>query len=118
MKVMPVASTVALEEQKWELRISGPKIKQQCGYKYLYSDANVSAAEATTADFLGVVLTDLRKPLSRPQLLVGLDVETSDWGDQITFAKQSQHFHLGFPCNADHTSCSGYVCGLGYCVFA
>ena len=52
-----------------------------------------------------------------PHLLIGLDVETSDWDDQITFAKQEYHFRSGFPCHVDHMVSKGYVCGLGYCVF-
>ena len=51
-------------------------------------------------------------------LLVGLDVETSDWDEHVTFAKQRYHFRQGFPCHADHTVADGYVCGLGYCVFS
>ena len=27
------------------------------------------------------------------------------------------HFNAGFPCHANHNSCPGYVCGLGYSVF-
>ena len=117
VKVRVVESSVTSQEPKWELRIFGPKIKYQCGYKILYSDANESAVSVAAADFLGVVLLDLRKPPSRPQLLVGLDVETSDWDEQIAFAKQSDHFKAGFPCREDHTSCTGYICALGYCVF-
>ena len=56
--------------------------------------------------------------MQSPHLLIGLDVETSDWDDQITFAKQRYHFRLGLPCHADHTAGKGYVCGLGYCVFS
>ena len=55
-------------------------------------------------------------PTQLPQLLVGLDVETSDWDEHVTFAKQRYHFNQGFPCHADHTAAKGYVCGLGYCV--
>ena len=57
-------------------------------------------------------------PMESSQLLVGLDVETSDWDEHVTFAKQRYHFRQGFPCHADHTAGKGYVCGLGYCVFS
>lgn len=60
----------------------------------------------------------LRKPPSRPELIIGLDVDTSDWDDSITMLKQTQHFEAGFPCRADHTGSNGCVCGLGYCVFS
>ena len=54
---------------------------------------------------------------SRPELLICLDVETSDWDANITFFKQTQHFEAGFPCQVDHAHCTGCICCLGYCVF-
>jgi len=62
-------------------------------------------------------LADSCESPTRPRLLVGLDVETSDWDAHVSFAKQSYHFHMGFPCQANHQSYAGHVCGLGYCVF-
>ena len=59
----------------------------------------------------------MKETPSRPELLVGLDVETSDWDDNITFLKQTQHFKAGFPCQVDHAQCTGCICCLGYCVF-
>ena len=55
----------------------------------------------TVAAYLGVDIADLRKPLMLPPILVGLDVEISEWDEQCTFAKQDEHFEAGFPCRSE-----------------
>ena len=97
--------------------MSGPSITLQCGFKCLYSDANQAAVSQTVADYLGVEAADLRKPLVRPRIIIGFDVETTDWDDQTSFARQDEHFESGFPCHADHKSGAGHVCAIGYSVF-
>ena len=81
-------------------------------------DVIESSVVETMTTFPDVDMTYVHKPRSPPQVLIGLDVETSDWDEQISFAKQRHHFRLGCPCHADHTAGNGYVCGLGYCVFS
>ena len=69
------------------------------------------------ATFLDADVAYSHKSCSPPQLLLGLDVETSDWDEQSSGAKQRHHLRQGFPCHADHTADNGYICGFGYCVF-
>ena len=117
VKMLPVQSRGGQQEGRWQVRISGPTITLQCGFKCLYADANLSAVVETVAEHLGVDASELRKPLARPLILVGLDVETSDWDDSCSFTSMTDHFNAGFPCHADHKSSPGYVCGFGYSVF-
>ena len=69
---------------------------------------------ATSAD---IAVPHFHESCSRPQVLIGLHVHTSDWDDQMTGAQQRYHFRQGFPCQSDHTTSKGYICGLGFCVF-
>ena len=117
VKILLVQSRGGHQEGRWQVRVSGPSITLQCGFKCLYADANLSAVVETVAEHLGVDACELRKPLARPPILVGLDVETSDWDDSCSFTSMSDHFNAGFPCHADHKSSPGYVCGFGYSVF-
>ena len=52
-----------------------------------------------------------------PRLVIGLDLETSDWDDHCSFRIQDEHLHHGIPCQSDHQGDAGYICGFGYCVF-
>ena len=53
----------------------------------------------------------------RPPMVIGFDVETSDWDDNTSFARQEGHFKTGFPCSENRTSAFGHVCAIGYAVF-
>ena len=66
-----------------------------------------------TSKYLGLDAADLRRPLARPRIIVGLAVETSDWDYQSTFVRMDEHFEWSFPCHADHKSGAGHVCGIG-----
>ena len=54
---------------------------------------------------------------TRPRILLGLDVETSDWDEHCSFSKQDEHFDTGFPCHRDHTRAVGHICAVGYSIF-
>ena len=56
-------------------------------------------------------------PPTRPDILFGFDVETTDWGEADTFSKQLQHFQAGHPCGQDHRGDCGHVCAVGFAVF-
>ena len=59
----------------------------------------------------------LVQPRTLPDILVGFDVETSDWDDACSFSKQDQYFEAGHPCGQDHRGASGHVCTVGVIVF-
>ena len=59
----------------------------------------------------------LVQPTTLPDILVGFDVETSDWDDACSFSNQDQHFDAGHPCGQDHRGSSGHVCAMGFAVF-
>ena len=117
VKVIPVRSCGGTQEGRWQVRVSGPSINLHCGFKCLYADTNSTAVVEVVAEYLGVQVSGLRKPLARPRLLVGFDVETSNWDASCSFKAMSDHFDAGYPCQADHTSGAGFVCGLGFSVF-
>ena len=117
VQVLPVQSRGGTQEGRWQVRVSGPSINLQRGFKCLYAETNSAAVVKVVADYLCVNASGLRKPLARPRILVGLDVETSDWDASCSFKAMAEHFHAGFPCQADHTSSAGYVCGFGFSVF-
>ena len=77
VKVIPVRSCGGTQEGRWQVRVFGPSINLQCGFKCLYTDANATAVVEVVAEYLGVHVSGLRKPLARPRMLVGFDVETS-----------------------------------------
>ena len=52
-----------------------------------------------------------------PRLIIGLDVETSDWDEHCSFRIMDEHLRHGIPCQSDHEGDAGYICGLGDCVF-
>ena len=52
-----------------------------------------------------------------PRLIIGLDVETSDWDEHCSFCIMDEHLRHGIPCQSDHEGDAGYICGVGYCVF-
>ena len=68
------------------------------------------------ATYSGVDVADLRKPPTRPRILLGLDVETTDWDEQCSFIKQNEHSEAGFPCLIDHRAAAGHICVVGYTV--
>ena len=117
VKVIPVQSCGGTREGRWQVRVQGPSINLQCGFKCLYADANSTAVVEVVAGYLGVHASGLRKPLARPRTLVGFDVETSNWDASCSFKAMTEHFNAGYPCQQDHTSSAGYVCGLGFSVF-
>ena len=117
VKIMPVQQLGGSQEGRWQLRVSGPSITLRCGFKCLYSEANSTSVNETVAAYLGVDVADLRKPPTRPPILIGLDVETSDWDEQCSFARQDEHFDAGFPCLIDHKAAAGHICAVGYSVF-
>ena len=117
VKIRQVQQLGGPQEGKWQLRISGPSITMQCGFKCLYSEANLSSVNDTVAAYLGVDVADLRKPPTRPRILIGLDVETSHWDEQCSFTRQDEHFDAGFPCHMDHRAGAGHICAVGYSVF-
>ena len=117
VKAVPVQSLDGPKRGKWQVRISGPSITLQRGFKCLYSDANSAAVNEAVATYLGVDIRELHKPLTLPCIVLALDFETSDWDEQCTFARQDAHFDAGFPCRADHKSDAGHICAIGYSVF-
>ena len=92
--IRPVQKVGGPKEGKWQLRVSGPTVTLPCGFKRLYSEPNLSSVNDTVAAYLGVDVADLRKPLTRPRILLGLDVETSDWDEQCSFTRQDEHFEI------------------------
>ena len=52
-----------------------------------------------------------------PRVIIGLDVETSDWDEHCSFRRMDEHLQHGMPCQIDHQHDAGYICGFGYCVF-
>ena len=117
VRIRPVQQSGGPQEGKWQLRLSGPSITLQCGFKCLYSEANLSCVNDTVAAYLGVYVADLRKPPTSSQILLGLDVETSDWDEQCSFTRQDEHFEAGFPCFRDHRAVAGHICATGYTGF-
>ena len=55
--------------------------------------------------------------MALPQIIIGFDVETTDWDAQTSFARHDEHLEMGFPCQADLNLHAGHVCGFGYAVF-
>ena len=98
VQIRPVQQLGGPQEGKWQLRVLGPSITLRCGFKCLYSEANLSSVNVTLVAYLGLDVADLRKPPTRPRILIGLDVETSDWDEQCSFTRQDEHFEEGFPC--------------------
>ena len=117
VKIIPVQSCGGSQGGSWQVRVSGPSITLKCGFKCLYADANPSAVIKIVAEYLRANASELRKPLARPRILIGLDVETTDWDVSCSFTAMTEHFNAGFPCRADHTQSAGYVCGVGFSVF-
>ena len=117
VEIIPVQSCGGSQEGSWQVRVSGPSITLKCGFKCLYADANPSAVIKIVAEYLRANASELRKPLARPRILIGLDVETTDWDVSCSFTAMTEHFNAGFPCRADHTQSAGYVCGVGFSVF-
>ena len=117
VKIWPVEEVDGPHHGKLQLRVSGPSNTSRCGIKFLYSEANLSSVNDTVACYLGVGVADLRKPPTRPRILLGLDVETSGWDEQCSFTRQNEHFEDGFPCLKDHRAGAGHICAVGYTVF-
>ena len=113
----PVQSRCGPEAGRWQVRISGPTVTLQRGFKCIYSDASRAAVITEVADYLQVDVESLVQPMARPDILIGFDVETSDWDDELSFSKQDQHFEAGHPCGQDHRGTSGHVWAMGFAVF-
>ena len=63
VKILPVQTRGGLQEGRWQVRVSGPSIMLQCGFKCLYADANLAAVVEIVAEHhLGVDSSQLRKP--------------------------------------------------------
>ena len=114
---LPVQSRCEPEAGRWQVRISGPTVTLQQSFKCIYSDASRVAAITEAAAYLQVDAAPLVQPPARPDILIGFDVETSDWDDELSFSKQDQHFEAGHPCGQDHRGASGHVCAVGVAVF-
>ena len=117
VRISSVQQVGGPKEGKWRLRVSGPSISLQCGFKCLYSEPNLSSVNDTVAAYLEVDVADLRKPPTRPRILLGLDVETSDWDEQCSFTRQDEHLEAGFPCAINHRAVTGHICAVGCTVF-
>ena len=101
---------------RWQVRISGPRMSPSKVTR-IYCDASRSAVITAVAAYFQVTVESLVLPPTRPDILIGFDVETSDWDEADTFSKQEQHFHAGHPCRQDHTGDCGHVCVVGFAVF-
>ena len=49
VKILPVQSRGGHQEGRWQVRVSGPSITLQCGFKCLYADANLYVVVETVA---------------------------------------------------------------------
>ena len=117
VKVRIVQSRGGSQEGCWQIRVSGPSITLKCGFKCLYAEANSDAVLQKVAEYLEMKVSELRKLPARPRILIGLDLETTDWDDSCSFTAMTEHFNAGFPCRAVHTQSAGYICGVGFTVF-
>ena len=101
---------------RWQVRISGPRMSLS-KVTLIYCDASRSAVITAVAAYFKVNAESLVLPPIRPDILIGFDVETSDWDDACSFSNQDQHFDAGHPCGQDHRGSSGHVCAMGFAVF-
>ena len=83
VKIVPVQSRGGSQEGRWQVRISGPSITLQCGFKCLYADANPYAVVEIVAEYLRANASVLRKPLARPRASYWLGCGDNRLGCQL-----------------------------------
>merc|ERR1712176_440205 len=81
------------------------------------SDSNRAAVIEEVARFLEVQATSLVALPHLPEIVVGFDLETTDWEPQYGFMKMDNHLRAGRPCCENHKDQAGYICEVGFAIF-